>query len=112
MVVPPAILHLLAEHAAARRQLAALQDAVAAAPPDESAATRALQHIEAALAYLDAGLELHIAKEEGPLFPLLKAALPAGDRLIDEMVAEHDLIRIKREEARRLLDQILDGAHD
>lgn len=68
-----------------------------------------LEAAEQLLRYLDTDLETHIAKEEGPLFPRLKAALPADDRLIDEMVAEHDLIRMKREDAHAALLSLLDG---
>jgi iron-sulfur cluster repair protein YtfE (RIC family)/quercetin dioxygenase-like cupin family protein len=63
------------------------------------------------LAYLEDGLELHIRKEEEPLFPLLKAALPADDRLIDEMIAEHDQARIVRDTLREQIEEILSG-HD
>jgi|SRR5579883_3075656 len=112
MTTPAAIAQLLVEHAAARERLAALQRAVGAAPHGRDEALATVRQIETALAYLNSGLELHIAKEEGPLFPRLKAALPPDDRLIDEMVAEHDLIRIKREDARLLLAQVLDGEHD
>ena len=61
---------------------------------------------------METALETHIAKEEVPLFPRLKAALPAGDRLIDEMVAEHDLIRIKRDDVQAVLLEVLSGHDD
>lgn len=101
-----AIALLLAEHAAGRARIAALLAAVTA-----HAASPAAEDVAAALDYLAGGLETHIAREEGPLFPRLKAALPAGDRLIDEMVAEHDLIRMKGDDLRAALADLL-GGHD
>ena len=102
----PAITLLLEEHAAGRAQLDRLTEAAA-----ETVGEGALAVLDV-LDYLQGALELHIAREEGPLFPLLKAALPRGDRLIDEMVAEHDLIRIKRDELRDVLDDLLSGHDD
>jgi iron-sulfur cluster repair protein YtfE (RIC family) len=110
--VPAAIAHLLDEHVEGYRRFDALEAAVAAARLDDAGAlTAALAEAEEALGYLAGALEIHIAKEEGPLFPRLKAALPPGDRLIDEMVAEHDLIRIKGDDLRAVLDGLL-GGHD
>jgi quercetin dioxygenase-like cupin family protein/iron-sulfur cluster repair protein YtfE (RIC family) len=77
----------------------------------ESTIARALDGAGRMLTYLDTDLEIHIRKEEEPLFPLLKAALPADDRLIDEMVAEHDQVRLKRESLRSVLDEIFEDDH-
>jgi iron-sulfur cluster repair protein YtfE (RIC family) len=110
--VPAAITHLLAEHDAGREQFAALRTAVAAAQAGITALPVAVTQLTGVLDYLTGALELHIAKEEGPLFPRLKAALPDADRLIDEMVAEHDLIRIKRDLLRTVVAEVLDGGHE
>lgn len=110
--VPAAISHLLAEHETGRQQFAALRSAVAAAQAGGTPPATTVAQIGAVLGYLDGALERHIAKEEGPLFPRLKAALPADDRLIDEMMAEHDLIRIKRDLLRTVVDEVLDGGHE
>ena len=49
------------------------------------------------LAYLKGGLETHIRLEEELLFPQLRqAAAPWDGNLIDQMIAGHDQIRIKR----------------
>jgi hypothetical protein len=61
------------------------------------------------LDFLNAELEVHIRKEEEPLFPRLKAALPSDDRLVDEMIAEHDQVRMKRERVRGVLEEMLNG---
>jgi hemerythrin-like domain-containing protein len=107
---PAAIRQLLAEHAVGRQQFAALGAAIAVAQAGETPPAMTVAQVDAVLEYLNGALERHIAKEEGPLFPRLKAALPADDRLIDEMVAEHDLIRIKRDALQRVID-VLDGGH-
>lgn len=91
------------------RELRTAADAARLGAPDAVAV--AFEQAWQALAYFEGPLELHIAREEGPLFPRLKAAMPAGDRLIDEMVAEHDLIRMKRYELRAAIDELLSG-HD
>jgi iron-sulfur cluster repair protein YtfE (RIC family) len=109
--VPAAITHLLAEHDVGREQFAALRTTVAAAQAGTTAVTAAVTEMTGVLDFLTGALELHIAKEEGPLFPRLKAALPVDDRLIDEMVAEHDLIRIKRDALRSVIMDVLDGGH-
>jgi len=105
---PAAIALLLREHEDGRARLEALLAAVDAHNDLAVAAPIVLNAIE----YLQSSLELHIAREEGLLFPLLKAAMPPGDRLIDEMIAEHDLIRVKREELREIIDDLLSGHDD
>jgi iron-sulfur cluster repair protein YtfE (RIC family) len=110
--VPPAISILLAEHDQCRQRLDSADAALAAGRAGRiQAAQAALDQTWALLQFLETELEAHIAKEEGPLFPRLKAALPAGDRLIDEMVAEHDLIRIKRSDVESALAHLVEG-HD
>jgi hemerythrin-like domain-containing protein len=59
------------------------------------------------LRFLEDGLETHIAKEEQVLSPQLRPLIPADDRLIDEMVAEHDLIHIKRDDVQTALAVVL-----
>lgn len=112
-VPPDPIAILLAEHEAASRRFAALEEAVAALTADDPATVAwALDTVHQTLAFLDRDLEVHIRKEEEPLFPLLKAALPADDRLIDEMVAEHDQARLKRERLRAALEELTTGHDD
>lgn len=101
---------LLDEHEAAMRLFAELDGALvaleAAGPAMQEHALRLAQRT---LTFLNNDLEVHIRKEEEPLFPRLKAALPADDRLVDEMIAEHDQIRMKREQVRDVLDEMLSG---
>lgn len=109
---PDPIAILLTEHEIASHRFAELERALGALSPDDPTATaRALDTVWQTLVFLERDLEVHIRKEEEPLFPLLKAALPADDRLIDEMVAEHDQARLKRADLRAVLDDLL-GSHD
>ncbi len=104
-----AIAVLIAEHDLCRSRLGAAAEALNGGA---RTAGPAISQTSALLQFLEHELETHIAKEEGPLFPRLKAALPTGDRLIDEMVAEHDLIRIKREDLSDVLAELLAGHDD
>ncbi len=108
--IPGAIAVLLDEHAEGRRFFGPLIELPASADEAQAvAAERLLELTTATLAYLADRLEEHIEKEEGPLFPMLKARLPADDRLIDEMVAEHDQIRMQRDELRAAIEELLGG---
>lgn len=110
--IPPAIAILIGEHDLCRSRLDTAAAALAAgATGGMQAAQAALGETWSLLQFLEGDLESHIAKEEGPLFPRLKAALPAGDRLIDEMVAEHDLIRMKRSDVQSVLAHLIEN-HD
>jgi quercetin dioxygenase-like cupin family protein len=107
---PNPIAILLDEHEAALALFAELDGALASL--EESGPEiqeRTLRLAVRALDFLKTGLEAHIRKEEEPLFPRLKAALPADDRLVDEMAAEHDQIRLKRAQVRDVLDEMLSG---
>jgi hemerythrin-like domain-containing protein len=107
-----ALLTLVAEHEACRQFLEDTTAALSlAASGRKRTAKSALGQAWSLLQFLEGELETHIAKEEGPLFPRLRAALPADDRLVDEMVAEHDLIPIKRGDVRFVLTDLLE-AHD
>jgi quercetin dioxygenase-like cupin family protein/hemerythrin-like domain-containing protein len=107
---PDPIAILLDEHEVAMALFGDLDRALAAA--GEAAPAEREQTLTLArrtLDFLNAELEVHIRKEEEPLFPRLKAVLPADDRLVDEMIAEHDHIRMKREQVRAVLDEMLSG---
>lgn len=108
---PRAVAILLEEHVTGRRYLEPLERLrrQGDAGPDTDGL---LALVLDALAYLDASLEEHIAKEEEALFPPLKARLPADDRLIDEMVAEHDYVRMHRDDLRAVIEDLLSGHDD
>lgn len=101
---------LMAEHEAALALFDELDQALAGAEPSNAErGGPALRLSRAMLSFLNQELEAHIRKEEGPLFPRLKAALPADDRLVEELIAEHDQIRLKRDGLRAVLDELLSG---
>lgn len=107
---PDPIAILLDEHVAAMARFGELDDALAIVQDVTSEhRVRTLDLARRMLDFLNAELEVHIRKEEEPLFPRLKAALPADDCLVDEMIAEHDQIRMKREHVRVVLDEMLTG---
>ncbi len=111
--MPAAIAILLAEHAAGHAVIDSMVQAVTSAgASDPNSVAAAYDETRLALVYFEGPLESHIAREEGPLFPRLRAALPQDDRLIDEMVAEHDLIRMKRDEVRTAIEAVLIGHED
>jgi quercetin dioxygenase-like cupin family protein/hemerythrin-like domain-containing protein len=103
---------LLGEHVQAMALFEGLNEALerATSGGGRGAQEDALDRGREVLAFLDGGLEVHIRKEEEPLFPRLAAVLPADDRLVEEMIAEHDQIRIRREQVRAVLDEMLMGA--
>jgi quercetin dioxygenase-like cupin family protein/hemerythrin-like domain-containing protein len=106
--MPTAISVLIDEHDECRRRLESAQSSLVV---PVSAANALLEEIRELLNYLETELETHITKEEVCLFPRLKSALPPDDRLIDEMIAEHDLVRIKRGDIQAVLAGLM-ASHD
>lgn len=103
---------LLDEHVTALARFDALDRALTAVRPDDQASVAAaLGEARATMHLLSTTLETHIEKEETPLFPLVRQRLPADDRLIEEMIAEHDQIRIRRDGLATVLRGVLDGDH-
>ncbi|MGE0543460.1 MAG: hemerythrin domain-containing protein [Dehalococcoidia bacterium] len=101
---------LVAEHLTAMTLFGELDAALTRVEAaDSEARERAMALAVRTLVFLNTELEVHIRKEEEPLFSRLKAALPSDDRLVDEMIAEHDQIRMKREQVRGVLDEMLSG---
>jgi hypothetical protein len=72
------------------------------------AAMEKLRDLEA---YLAVDLVIHIAKEEEVLFPALRGLGADMDQVVDEMVEQHDEIRLRRDVLERALAAI-DQAHD
>src|SRR5690606_11659115 len=68
-----------------------------------------LEQLRGLEAFMSRELALHIAKEEQVLFPAYRA-LSGDDRLIDELVVQHDRVRERRELLARAL-QALDHDH-
>jgi iron-sulfur cluster repair protein YtfE (RIC family) len=95
---------LLAEHREAEVHLAALREVVPALEGTDPAGARtALDVVADVLAFLDRALEPHIRKEEEALFPPLRAKLGRNNHLIDEMVGEHEQVRLRCDKVRAVL---------
>jgi hemerythrin-like domain-containing protein len=100
----PCLAALVTEH---RETEALLTDALRSLRGQQASAAAAAP----AAGHLAQALEVHIAKEEEALFPPLREAL-AGDQIrVDEMIAEHDAIRAKRESFEAVLNDLY-GDHE
>lgn len=94
-------------HGLVERAEEALEEAVAS--PDDAvrgeAATEALAVLENHLAR---DLVIHIAKEEEVLFPALVGFAADLDQVIDEMVEQHDEVRLRKANLERALKIVQD----
>lgn len=110
---PRAIQVLLDEHTLGREYLDPLEELPDSVASFSGEATRSLVEVVLrALGYLDDQLEEHIEKEEEALFPPMQQRLPAVESvLIEEFLAEHDQIRIHRDDLEETLADLL-TAHD
>lgn len=82
--------------------------AAIAGPPSGEQAAAAFAQLEALLSLLDHDIERHIAKEERLLFPLLRDGFAQLTPTVDDMVAEHDLIKTQRARLRHALAELDD----
>lgn len=104
---------LIREHeeiaeAVARARAAA--EAASAYPDDESLRPVMLDELRGLQRFMERELAAHIAREEQVIFPAFRA-LAGDDRLIDELLVQHDRVR----ERRAILDRVLaalDDHHD
>jgi len=81
-------------HALAEEAQEALEAAIAS-PGDSDLASAALEVARDLDAFLAEDLVIHIAKEEEVLFPALRGFAAAIDKVVDEMVEQHDEVRAK-----------------
>lgn len=91
-------------HGLAERAIEAIGEATDAGPTERDAALEALRDLDA---YLLEDLPLHIAKEEDVLFPALQGFAADLDKVVAEMVEQHDEVRFRSaaiEAAMRKLD--------
>jgi hypothetical protein len=112
MSLPEPFARLVREHEAIAGVVAAARGASEAAVQyrDEALIPAMLGELRALHAFMGRELAAHIAREEDVLFPAFRA-LTADDRLIDELVVQHDRVR----ERRALLESVLtslDQHHD
>lgn len=112
MSLPEPFARLVREHEAIAGVVASARGASEAAVQyrDETLVPDMLCELRALHAFMGRELAAHIAREEDVLFPAFRA-LTADDRLIDELVVQHDRVR----ERRALLESVLtslDHHHD
>lgn len=91
-------------HGLAERAIEAIGEAPAAGSHERNAALEILRDLDA---YLAEDMVIHIAKEEDILFPALRGFTADLDKVVVEMVEQHDEVRAKCaaiEAAMRALD--------
>ena len=80
-------------------------------PGDEELGRRSLKLFRELDAYMAESLVLHIAKEEDVLFPALRGFGAELDQVIDEMVEQHDEVRLRQSIIEKVL-AALNHTHD
>jgi hypothetical protein len=88
-----------------------LVEAALASTEDSDAGAVALEKLRDLDAYLAEDLVIHIAKEEDVLFPALRGFAADIDQVVDEMVEQHDEVRLRKDILARVM-AALDHAHD
>jgi hypothetical protein len=78
---------------------------------DATTAHAAIEKLRDLEAFLAVDLVIHIAKEEDVLFPALRGFTAEIDKVVYEMVEQHDEVRARKAAIERLL-AALDHAHD
>lgn len=79
-------------------------------PEDQRFVAEAIERLRDLDAFADVDLALHIEKEEAVLFPVLRG-LADEDVIVDEMLAQHDMIKERQVMLQRAL-AALDSHHD
>ncbi len=78
---------------------------------DAALAGAALESVRDLAAYLAEDLVVHIAKEEDVLFPALRGLATEIDKVVYEMVEQHDEVRLRKANIERTL-AALDHSHE
>ena len=78
---------------------------------DRELAAVALEQVRDLAAYLAEDLVVHIAKEEDVLFPALRGLAGEIDKVVYEMVEQHDEVRLRKANIERTL-VALDHSHE
>ena len=86
-------------------------EAAMGAPDDAEVGARATELMRDLAAFVAEDLVLHIAKEEDVLFPALRGFAADIDKVVDEMVEQHDEIRFRKEMVERAVAH-MDETHD
>ncbi|MEX0782486.1 MAG: hemerythrin domain-containing protein [Dehalococcoidia bacterium] len=105
---------LMREHIEAHAIVTETREAIEAAfesAGDPGLVTEALERLRDLDAYLAEDLVIHIAKEEDVLFPALRGFAADTDKVVDEMVEQHDEVRNRKAILARVI-VALDHTHD
>jgi iron-sulfur cluster repair protein YtfE (RIC family) len=105
---------LVRDHLEVHGLVTATREAIEAALGDVSnnaLAVQALEGVRDLSAYLSEDLVIHIAKEEDVLFPALRGVAAEFPKMLDEMVEQHDEIRLRKSNLDRALAH-MDESHD
>ena len=101
---------LMRDHLEVHGLVTEAREALEAALADSSAAARAIEALRDLAAYLAEDMVIHIAKEEDVLFPALKGFAADFDQVVDEMVEQHDEVRLRKANIERAL-AAMDESH-
>lgn len=100
-----------AREALERAMAAAAETETPAQPTAAELAEQALELSKDVAAFLAEDLVVHIAKEEDVLFPPLRGLVASLDKVVDEMVEQHDEIRLRKDMVERAVAH-LSETHD
>ena len=88
-----------------------LTEEALAAPADALLAAQALAAMRQLDLFMAESLVIHIAKEEDVLFPALRGLAAEMDQVVDEMVEQHDEVRLRQAFIEKTI-AALDHTHD
>lgn len=110
---PEPIAGLIRDHRLFEESVAAalrVAGTAAAAPGDAVLVPAAVAKLEGLKRLLESEVGIHIEKEEAVLFPVVQQQIDAARDVVDDMIAEHDHVRERRNQLRRTLAE-LDEQH-
>lgn len=112
--IPEALAGLIRDHRRIEHTLAEATQAITAAvsaPTNAALIEAALSRAHALQRLLEWEVAIHIEKEEEVLFPVVRKQIDGTQDLVDDMIAEHEDVRTKRELLRQALAG-LDSDHN
>jgi Hemerythrin HHE cation binding domain len=112
--IPEPLAGLIRDHRRIEHTLAEATQAITAAvsaPTNAALIEAALSRAHALQRLLEWEVAIHIEKEEEVLFPVVRKQIDGTQDLVDDMIAEHEDVRTKRELLRRALAS-LDSDHN
>jgi iron-sulfur cluster repair protein YtfE (RIC family) len=101
---------LMRDHLEVHGLVTETREALEAALADSSAVSPAMEALRGLAAYLAEDMVIHIAKEEDVLFPALRGFAADFDQVVDEMVEQHDEVRLRKANIERAL-AAMDESH-